>query len=116
MGFYFWRKPKVAKTFTHLVRDSGILCFACEILRFACEILRFVESSGNRRICEVDSAESWNLAWNLRDFVELWNLKSFCYFLLAKSRIPSPSKPQFTKRGNFAESALDSINLCRLVN
>ena len=35
------------------MRDSGSL-------HFACEILRFVESSGNRGICEVDSAESWN--------------------------------------------------------
>ena len=58
------QKPKVAKTFTHLVRDSGRLHFlrvrfggfvessvesavdsadshfACEILRFACEILQ----------------------------------------------------------------------------
>ena len=24
-GFYFWDKPKAAKAFTHLVRDSGIL-------------------------------------------------------------------------------------------
>ena len=32
-GFYFWQKPKVAKTFTHFVRDSAILCLACEILR-----------------------------------------------------------------------------------
>ena len=33
--FYFWQKPKVAKTFTHCVRDFAILHFVCEILRFA---------------------------------------------------------------------------------
>ena len=40
-GFYFWQKPKVAKAFTHLVRDSVILCFACKFLRTctSCEIL-----------------------------------------------------------------------------
>ena len=43
-GLYFWQKPKVAKAFAHLVRDSGILCFVCEILRFTesmRRILRF---------------------------------------------------------------------------
>ena len=51
-GLYFWQKPKVAKTFTRFVRDSGNLYFACEILRFY-------------RICGgfcefVDSAELWS--------------------------------------------------------
>ena len=31
-GLYFLDKQKVAKTFTHFVRDSMISHFACEIL------------------------------------------------------------------------------------
>ena len=31
---YGLKRGSEAKTFTHLVRDSGSLCFACEILRF----------------------------------------------------------------------------------
>ena len=34
-GFYFWQKPKVAKTFTHFVRDSAESWNLTQILHFA---------------------------------------------------------------------------------
>ena len=56
-GLYFWQKPKVAKAFTHCVRDSVILHFACEILR-NCGISGGFESLRGERTLLLAKAKS----------------------------------------------------------
>ena len=73
------------------------------ILRFfVCEILRFIESSGNRRICEVDSASLWILRWILQNYL-VWLIevgKGKRILLLAKAK----SSKNFFKFHGIAES------------